>query len=1576
MKKALIIFGLIIFSLFSGVAVATDFYSYKIEGVDTTIEGGGSLGQYLELKVFMNDDGMTFRGVVKRNTSNLDILKPGEFSMLFDSEQEKANNLLKIISLTRNENAVGIEPDYTLPEINSNWTDDIMKIYVKYVEDENDDDPDNNNFAVVGPIKIKRTLLPNTGSLKINLFPDSITDEALWCIDDSCYTSGQQVSLVPGSYDIRFTAVDGKTAPADLLNFQIKRGDRKEINKTYSSKMCAVSVEIVPDVGRFKIYDNKYNMWSMWLKSGEIYPDLEIGTTQVIYESMSGWDAPITQVVNITCDRIDTTKGVYCPHIPETIENVEASKTNTQYVLLTWSDKSAFSECGITYDVWRAFIDDSSTALPIATDLTTNYYIDKDSEQNQQYYYFIRAKRNDYEASPFAQNGALGYRKLEKVLNVDATDGMHIGKIIIRWLYDNLNVKFKILRSGTSDISLSKVIAQNITGNSFEDTDVISNKPYYYWIAVKNDFTWSANSDYDIGSSVLAAPDDIKIDNCDLNKSANPYIGIQISLPDDATSCEVKKVTLARSARTLDNTIKQCPGRNVTINGIHYYDDCGPEYCQYELYDVVCMNSFGSSETVRIKGKACIPSPKITSIDYYEKVGKIEIKWFIDYYATGLQYEIYRSNSTDPDSFELVTTTSANSFTDIVWGCYYYKVRALNSNTQDSCYSEFTEPVPGCSKNCNFKLQPENIFLTYESNSVSTDLIVEADPLCEWEVRSDAQWISNINPNNGSASIAINADIAQIDDSETNKVGHINIIDIHDVIRSTLTITRTPTIKLKIVANEGGKISVNGASPVVLYEQDHNINDSISIEAIPDANYEFDRFEGRSSSSNTCSFNILKSESINVYFKTEKVNLSILGNDGDIVQFVNSQGTVIKQVVIPFYESIDKGTNVYLKAVNDCKSGYLWSGDCGDLYDQTISLLMNSDKTVNIYCRPDWEGYIYIFKPDGTSELINLGLANESSVNFASDDANLFFLDEDYCVTKYKEDIRKQGLNENIWYIGVKVADEPVSLSWWFANECVYGDNACKEDFMQLREGKSSMGRVFVSELRDQYTPVTISGQGIKFFTLHKSKEKFPTIISAKRGNSNPWIKIGLADEEKFASLVPYPMGQECSIGLKYNNVDYISIYQENGNEEYVFDFYVNPKGYDTEDSESVSCTLSWDPASFDNNYNYYLYDEEEQCAIADMKKTKDFVVTGVNENYFYQILLTHEDIPVSRDCNENPFFTKGPDVEVSNNSGEQVIYNWATNISAGSDRESGQNVSFELIGYDNQKILSGPPQITPEGTLIFEPSSANSGTSNVTIVLNDDGTGEYCEPKRIEVFKITTTNESQCSIKLSVNTIQSYDLDPSTAVSELEKDSEFMVEIRLSDLENTNSMIRGYGLNILFDTDYIQVLEMSAGPIFDFEGNQVFEVGENEIDHLNGKVTYNVASMTPTEIGNNVLLVLKCKSLLKPGSTCISFDEVELIDPNAQNIQHCKQNQCLDIAMTRLYIDPAAITLGSGDTFSTSIMLTNVVDFSGPEKLTIKYNPNYLSALSVIDGPFLASTGGQLMPVQKIIVKDRKSVV
>lgn len=89
---------------------------------------------------------------------------------------------------------------------------------------------------------------------------------------------------------------------------------------------------------------------------------------------------------------------------------------------------------------------------------------------------------------------------------------------------------------------------------------------------------------------------------------------------------------------------------------------------------------------------------------------------------------------------------------------------------------------------------------------------------------------------------------------------------------------------------------------------------------------------------------------------------------------------------------------------------------------------------------------------------------------------------------------------------------------------------------------------------------------------------------------------------------------------------------------------------------------------------------------------------------------------------NDAPSFTKGPDVTITEDAGEQTVNGWATNISPGPADEAMQTLVFSVNNNNNAGLFAVQPALDATGDLTFTPAANVSGVAHVTFTLTDNG--------------------------------------------------------------------------------------------------------------------------------------------------------------------------------------------------------------------------------------------------------------
>ena len=111
---------------------------------------------------------------------------------------------------------------------------------------------------------------------------------------------------------------------------------------------------------------------------------------------------------------------------------------------------------------------------------------------------------------------------------------------------------------------------------------------------------------------------------------------------------------------------------------------------------------------------------------------------------------------------------------------------------------------------------------------------------------------------------------------------------------------------------------------------------------------------------------------------------------------------------------------------------------------------------------------------------------------------------------------------------------------------------------------------------------------------------------------------------------------------------------------------------------------------------------------------------------------------------NDVPQFIVGADDLISEDAGAQIVFGWASAISAGPADESGQVLTFNVTGNTNPGLFAAGPAIDgTTGDLSYTTVADAFGTADITIELMDDGgtADGGVDTSDGQTFNITVTN-------------------------------------------------------------------------------------------------------------------------------------------------------------------------------------------------------------------------------------------
>jgi hypothetical protein len=156
------------------------------------------------------------------------------------------------------------------------------------------------------------TYTQQTGYLQVTISPQGAIDAgAQWRVDggawrDSDYT---EASLTVGSHTVEYSTVTGWNKPADEV-VQINDGSTTTTSGTYIQQTGSLQVTILPPAA--------VTAGAQWRVDGGAWRDssytesgLSVGSHTVEYSTVTGWDTPINETVQINDGQMTTTSGTY-----------------------------------------------------------------------------------------------------------------------------------------------------------------------------------------------------------------------------------------------------------------------------------------------------------------------------------------------------------------------------------------------------------------------------------------------------------------------------------------------------------------------------------------------------------------------------------------------------------------------------------------------------------------------------------------------------------------------------------------------------------------------------------------------------------------------------------------------------------------------------------------------------------------------------------------------------------------------------------------------------------------------------------------------------------------------------------------------------------------------------------------------------------------------------------------------------------------------------------------------------------------------------------------------------------------
>jgi fibronectin type 3 domain-containing protein len=258
---------------------------------------------------------------------------------------------------------------------------------------------------------------------------------------------------------------------------------------------------------------------------------------------------------------------------------------------------------------------------------------------------------------------------------ISASDGTYMDKVEVTWSASLGAESYKVYRATSSDTGATKTLLGTTTDTFFDDTTVVPQKTYYYWVKASNAIGTSEFSAYDKGyrsdgspllPTNISASDGIYTDRVEVTWTAS-------------LTAESYKVYRARSKDP--GATKKLLGTTTDI----FFNDTTAVPQKTYYYWVKALNAIGSSKFsaydkgYRSDGSPLVPTNVSASDGIY--TDRVEVTWTASLRAES--YKVYRARSKDPGPTKklLGTTTDIlfNDTTAVPGKIYYYWVKASNT---------------------------------------------------------------------------------------------------------------------------------------------------------------------------------------------------------------------------------------------------------------------------------------------------------------------------------------------------------------------------------------------------------------------------------------------------------------------------------------------------------------------------------------------------------------------------------------------------------------------------------------------------------------------------------------------------------------------------------------------------------------------------------------------------------------------------------------------------------------------------------------------------------------------------------
>ena len=359
--------------------------------------------------------------------------------------------------------------------------------------------------------------------------------------------------------------------------------------------------------------------------------------------------------------------------VPDVPENVVA--TNGVYsdlVKVSWD----YAERAMTYTVYRNTIDDVASATLVASNLLSEVWSDTTVSPDVLYYYWVRA--NNRTGNTAASDSDFGFAASidppHAPSGLSATDSLYPDKVSLVWNGTLDTDSYSVFRNTSDTTTGATEITSGLSVTSFEDTSVIPDVIYYYWVVAVNNGGASPFSASDAGNAINPpqAPASIT--------ATDGTFGDKVEVSWNSVPA-ADSYTLYRSTANNPNGASQI-AMDLSVTS---FSDLGVVANTAYFYWVKALNTGGDSPFSQgDRGHAGTLPPTVpggVNASDGTHPDRIAVSWGAVGGADS--YTIYRSTSNSSGSAQAVASDlGATSWEDTSYVkgvIYYYWVEAVNS---------------------------------------------------------------------------------------------------------------------------------------------------------------------------------------------------------------------------------------------------------------------------------------------------------------------------------------------------------------------------------------------------------------------------------------------------------------------------------------------------------------------------------------------------------------------------------------------------------------------------------------------------------------------------------------------------------------------------------------------------------------------------------------------------------------------------------------------------------------------------------------------------------------------------------